>query len=80
MQIAVDISLYPLSQQYIPPIQDFIRRLNEQPGLRVETNALSTHVSGDIDRVFEALKVEIERTFGEPGRSVFVMKVLGGSA
>ena len=78
MHIAVDISLYPLSQQYIPPIQDFIRRLNGQPGLRVETNALSTHVSGDIDRVFEALRVEVGRTFSELGRAVFVMKVLGG--
>ena len=80
MHIAVDISLYPLSEHFIPPIQDFIRRLNEQPGLRVETNALSTQVRGDLDRVFDALKAEVGRTFAEPGRAVFVMKVLGGGA
>jgi uncharacterized protein YqgV (UPF0045/DUF77 family) len=78
MRIAVDISLYPLTQQYIPPIKDFIRRLNEQPGLRVETNALSTQVSGELDRVFDALKAEVGTTFSAPGRAVFVMKVLGG--
>jgi len=32
MRIAVDISLYPLDADFIPPIQDFIERLNARPG------------------------------------------------
>ncbi len=28
MDIGVEISLYPLHQQFIPPIEDFIARLN----------------------------------------------------
>jgi uncharacterized protein YqgV (UPF0045/DUF77 family) len=79
MRIAVDISLYPLDADYIPPIKDFIERLNRQPGLVVETNAMSTQVAGEHDRVFAALAEETKVTFGGEGRAVFVMKVLGGA-
>jgi uncharacterized protein YqgV (UPF0045/DUF77 family) len=78
MRIAVDISLYPLDADYVPPIKDFIERLNRQPGLRVETNAMSTQVSGEHDRVFESLALETKATFASGSRAVFVMKVLGG--
>ena len=78
MRIAVDISLYPLDADYVPPIKDFIERLNRQPGLRVETNAMSTQVSGEHDRVFAALAAETTATFAGNSRAVFVMKVLGG--
>lgn len=78
MRIAVDISLYPLDADFIPPIQDFIDRLNRQPGLRVETNAMSTQLSGEHDAVFAALATETRATFASESRAVFVMKVLGG--
>jgi len=79
VRIAVDISLYPLDEDYVPPIKDFIERLHRQPGLRIETNAMSTHVSGEHERVFEALQQETRTTFGSGQRAVFVMKVLGGT-
>ncbi len=41
MRIAVEISLYPLDADYVPPIKDFIARLNRHADLRVETNAIS---------------------------------------
>lgn len=80
MRIAVDISLYPLSGDYIPPIRSFIDRIAAHPGLALEYNSLSTQVSGDIDVVFAALRAEIGRTFEGPERAVFVMKMLGGAA
>ena len=79
MRIAVDISLYPLDADYVPPIKDFIERLNRQPGLHVETNAMSTQISGEHDRVFAALAEETRTTFAGAARAVFVMKVLGGA-
>jgi uncharacterized protein YqgV (UPF0045/DUF77 family) len=78
MRIAVDISLYPLDADYVPPIKDFIERLNLQHGLVVATNAMSTQVAGEHERVFAALEEETRRTFANGGRAVFVMKVLGG--
>ncbi|MES1195648.1 MAG: YkoF family thiamine/hydroxymethylpyrimidine-binding protein [Steroidobacter sp.] len=78
MRTTIEISLYPLDSDYIPPIRDFIERLNTYPELMVITNAMSTQVSGEHNRLFEILAVETEKTFAAAGRKVFVMKVLGG--
>jgi uncharacterized protein YqgV (UPF0045/DUF77 family) len=80
MQIAVDISLYPLTGDYIPPIQSFIERLSRRPGLTLEYNSMSTQVRGELDAVFEAVREEIRTTFAGPDRAVVVLKVLGGAA
>ena len=80
MRTTIEISLYPLDSNYIPPIKAFIERLNTYPELMVITNAMSTQVSGEHKRLFEILADESERTFAAAGRKVFVMKVLGGSA
>jgi uncharacterized protein YqgV (UPF0045/DUF77 family) len=80
MRTAIEISLYPLDSDFIPPIKSFIDRLNSYEELVVITNAMSTQVSGEHRRVFEILAIETERTFMEAGRKVFVMKVLGGEA
>ena len=78
MRTAIEISLYPLDQQYIPPIQDFIDRLNTYPELSVTTNAMSTQIAGEHHRIFEILAKETATSFSQEGRKVFVMKVLGG--
>jgi uncharacterized protein YqgV (UPF0045/DUF77 family) len=78
MQVAVELSLYPLADEFIPPILDFIDRLRARPDLAVVTNSMSTQVSGDFDVVFDALRTEIGRSFRDNRRAVFVMKVLGG--
>jgi uncharacterized protein YqgV (UPF0045/DUF77 family) len=76
MQSAVEISMYPLAEDYRPLIQAFIDRLNTYPELRVLTNALSTQVFGPLERVMAILAAEIERSAGAPPQLVFVMKVL----
>ncbi len=78
MHVAVEMSLYPLTGEFIPPIVDFIERLKAQPGLTVATNSMSTQVSGDYDRVFDALKAELRASLAQPHRAVLVLKVLGG--
>ena len=76
MQTAVEISLYPLDADYIPPIQDFIDRLNSHSDIKVATNAMSTQIAGEHKRLFEILAAETATSFAQPGRKVFVMKVL----
>lgn len=78
MHVAVEMSLYPLTGEFIPPILDFIERLKAHPELTVATNSMSTQVSGDYDRVFAALHAEVRRSVAGPHRAVLVMKVLGG--
>ena len=77
MDIAVELSLYPLEQDRVPKIKDFIDRLNAVSGVRVITNSLSTQVVGPFDLVFAALTREIRTTFDQVDRSVVVMKVIG---
>ena len=77
MEIGVEMSLYPLADEYIPPIARFIERLNAHAGLKVVTSSMSTHVFGEYGRVFDVLALECRRTFEEAGKAVFVMKVLG---
>jgi len=78
MRTTIEISLYPLDSDYIPPIKDFIERLNRHADLTVTTNAMSTQIAGEHDRVFAILAEETKDSFAQPGRKVFVMKVLGG--
>ena len=77
MDIGVEISLYPLNADFIPPIQDFIDRLNAAGHFRVITNSLSTQVFGPYEDVMGALTRELRVTFANNAKSVFVMKVIG---
>jgi uncharacterized protein YqgV (UPF0045/DUF77 family) len=77
MDIGVEISLYPLNAEFIPPIQDFIDRLNLGARLKVVTNSMSTQVFGRYEDVFGVLVREIRTTFENNAKAVFVMKVLG---
>lgn len=80
MRSAVEISMYPLTGEYRPLIQTFIDRLNAYPELIVRTNALSTQLWGDLDRVMGILSMEIGRAATAAPQLVFVMKVLPGLA
>ena len=75
MKVAVDISLYPLDAEFIPPIKDVIDRLNSHADLEVWTNAMSTQVIGEFDVVMDALKQEIGTTFEQIPKGVFVIKM-----
>jgi uncharacterized protein YqgV (UPF0045/DUF77 family) len=78
MEIGVEISLYPLNAEFIPPIKDFIDRLNAGGhSFKVVTNSLSTQVFGHYDEVFGALTRELRATFASNDKAVFVMKVIG---
>lgn len=76
MRITVEISLYPLSENFVVPIREFITRLKTYEGLDIVTNATSTQIVGEHVYVFEVLSKETQITFAS-GHNVFVMKILG---
>lgn len=78
MRAALEISMYPLTGEYILPIQAFIDRLNSHAGLEVRTNSLSTQIWGELDRMMQVLAEEMARAAGQGPQLVFVMKVLPG--
>ncbi len=76
MRVAVDISLYPLDEDFIPPIKDVIARLGSHGSLEVVTNPMSTQVRGEYDDVMSALQKEIGITFENLPKAVFAIKIL----
>ena len=75
MIISVDISYYPLQEEYLAPIKDFIQRLQSHVDLRVQCNRMSTQVFGEYAQVMQVLTQEIEKSFHIP-HSVFVLKII----
>ncbi len=76
MQARADISLYPLADDYIPPIRDVIARLNAHDGLTVVTNDMSTQVTGDYDVLMGVLQQEMRTSFEREGKCIFIVKFL----
>ena len=78
MQLSVEISKYPLADDYITPIKGFIEQLNTYPDLKVLTNTMSTQVFGDYDVVMQAQQACIKWSFEHYGKVVFVCKFIHG--
>ena len=78
MQVSVDISLYPLHQDYIPQIDAFIHLLNQEPNVQVVTNALSTQLYGEYETVMGLLARAMGEHIAIHDDSVFSIKVLNG--
>lgn len=76
MRVAVDISLYPLSADFLAPIKDVIERLNAHPALEVQTNPMSTQIRGEYHEVMSALQQEIKTTFENVPKAVFAIRIL----
>ena len=77
LQVSIDISMYPLSDDYLRPIQAFIDRLHTLDGVQVACNTLSTQVFGDYHTVMSAMTDELEAVFTDNPHTVFVMKLVG---
>jgi uncharacterized protein YqgV (UPF0045/DUF77 family) len=77
MRISVDISLYPLTEDYFEPILAFIAQLETNPRLIVKRNSLSTQIFGEYRDVLAVIDSEMEKVFAQLPHSVFAMKFIG---
>ncbi len=78
MQLSVEISLYPLKDEYVPAIVEFIARLKQRAGLRVIGNTMSTQIFGEYDLVMDVLREEMRLSLAQHGRAIFVCKFVDG--
>ena len=76
MSSSVEISMYPLKEDYKPSIIAFIKNLRKYPFIKVNTNGMSTQVFGDYKRVMNAINTEMENTFLNSNAVVFNLKVI----
>ncbi|WP_127119134.1 hypothetical protein [Thiomicrospira sp. S5] len=77
LQASIDISMYPLQDQYCQPIIDFIESLEKRPDIRIARNAMSTQIFGDYRTLMAALTDDIETVLADQPKTVFVLKLLG---
>lgn len=76
MNISVEISMYPLTENYVSPIIKFIEQLNEYPAIKVKTNTMSTQIFGNYEAVMKALTPEIRAAFMAEPTTIMVMKIV----
>ena len=77
MKITVEISKYPLRDDYLNGVDDFLERMHKHPDLKLSVNPVSTQIFGDAEIIFPILQSEICKSF-ESGQSPFMIKVLKG--
>jgi uncharacterized protein YqgV (UPF0045/DUF77 family) len=77
MKITVEISFYPLQEDFKKIIKSFIKKIDSYDDIDLVYNNISTQFTGKYERVFEVLQNEIKPVF-EKHKAVFVCKFLSG--
>lgn len=77
MKASVEISMYPLREQYCQPIIDFIDKLETHPDVSIQRNSMSTHIYGDYQAVMSTLNTEMLIVLEKIPETVFVIKLIG---
>lgn len=74
MNATIEISLYALTENYVPIVLDFIAKIKENKELEVVTNGLSTQIFGDYATIMNILTEDMKFVL-EQVPSVFVLKI-----
>ena len=80
MQVSIEISLYPLKNEFIPPIDDFIKKLEKYDDVEIRKNAMSTQLFGKFNHLIKIIKNEVEQNFMRELNSVFNLKIVNGDS
>ncbi len=81
MKLSVEVSMYPLQDNYKPKIKAFLSRLNtDSTDVEIRTSNMSTRLFGDFDELTALLNRAMEESMREFGKIVFVCKYLEGDA
>ncbi|MFT5134120.1 MAG: hypothetical protein ACI9SC_002593 [Gammaproteobacteria bacterium] len=78
MKITAEISMYPLREDFIPPIDAVIEKLNSFDDMQVNTFTTATTIIGDYDIVMDAIKETLAWSYENFGTAVFVTKLIPG--
>ncbi|NNC63505.1 MAG: hypothetical protein HKN84_01860 [Gammaproteobacteria bacterium] len=76
MRITAELSLYPLSDDPIPVILEFIGGLDEDVQLEMTVNQMSTQIRGELDDVMRCVHTALQRSFASGSPQVLVAKFL----
>jgi len=65
-----------LTEEFLPPIKDVIKRLGSYDDVEIRMNPMSTQLRGEFDVVMAALQAEIKTSFEQLPKAVFAIKIL----
>ncbi|MPL99164.1 hypothetical protein SDC9_45380 [bioreactor metagenome] len=74
MKLSIDISYYPLTEDFKAPIKKFIAQLHTYSEIAVKSNGMSTQVFGEYADVMRIVTKEIESAMELP-HSIFILKM-----
>ena len=77
MTSTIEISLYPLLDDYPDHVIRFLSRLKTIPDVEINTNGMSTIIIGEYAELWKNLGVLMQEEMAS-GSSLFVMKVAPG--
>lgn len=75
MKVTVDISYYPLVDNYVKPILNFIERLKNYNEIDVVVGNLSSIIMGELSDILRILEQEMSKSM-EEFPSVFNLKIV----
>ena len=78
MEATIEITMYPLREDYEEQVLNFIELLQDKNDLILRVNAMSTQVTGDLDRLMVHVNEAIKTTYLEGVKAAFVLKILPG--
>jgi uncharacterized protein YqgV (UPF0045/DUF77 family) len=78
MEVTIDISMYPNREDFIPPIQGFIEKINRFDNLKVTTFPTSTVVQGEYEHAMKAVQDTIAACYKEFNMAIYVAKIIPG--
>ncbi len=77
MTSTIEISLYPLKEDYPTSVLIFLQQLNKIQGIEVNSNGMSTIIIGNFENLWSQLGLLMASQLSAE-ESVFVMKVAPG--
>ena len=78
MKVTIDISMYPNKEDFIPPINGFIEKINCYKDLKIITYPTSTVVQGEYNYAMRAVQETIAKCYEEFNMAVYVAKIIPG--
>lgn len=78
MNLSIEISLYPLHDNYIPIIDSFLEDLHKHKSdnTDIRTNNMSTRIFGDYDVVMSLLTLTMKHAMDKPDKVIFITKFI----